>query len=160
MTVSRNLFLAALVAVAAPVVASEIPAEEVIVTQVVEATKVVVPGICSKVANGVKSVVAFPFVATAKSANAFVNTCGGMRFANWLAEPKAGKEAGRVVSFFADHKVGTARLVAAVELAAVCAIAYKLYQTYVAQDDVDADEEYDFGVFSDEDFDVTEEDAQ
>lgn len=160
MTISRNLFLAALVAVAAPVVASETPVADIVVTPVAEAAKTVAPGICSKVVDGVKSVVAFPFVTTAKSANAFVNTCGGMRFANWLATPKAGKEAGKVVSFFANHKTGTARVVAAVELAAVCALAYKLYQTYVAQDDVDADDEYDFGIFADEDFDVTEEDAQ
>lgn len=152
MTISRNLFLAALVAVAAPVVASETP--------VVEAAKVVAPGICSKIVDGVKSFVAFPFVTTAKGANAFVNTCGGMRFANWLATAKEGQDASKVVSFFADHKIGTARVVAAVEAAAVCAIAYKLYQTYVAQDDVDADDEYDFGIFADEDFDVTEEDAQ
>lgn len=160
MTISRNLFLAALVVVVAPVVASEVPAD--VAQPVVTAAQEVVvkSGICSKVVDSVKSVVSFPFVTTVKGANAFVNTCGGMRFANWLATPKAGKDANKVVSFFANHKVGTARVVAAVELAAVCAIAYKLYQTYVAQDDVDADEEYDFGVFADEDFDVTEEYAQ
>ncbi len=152
MTISRNLFLAALVVVAAPVIALENPRVETVTT--------VAPGICSKVVDGVKSAVAFPFVMTAKGANAFVNTCGGMRFATWLATAKEGQDAGKVVSFFADHKIGTARFVAAVELAAVCAIAYKLYQTYVAQDDVDADDEYDFGIFADEDFDVTEEDAQ
>lgn len=159
MTISRNLFLAALVAVAVPVVASETPAVDA-VPSAVEAAKAVAPSMCSKVVNGVKAVVAFPFATAEKGANAFVNTCGGMRLANWLAIPKDGKEAGKVVSFFANHKTGTARVIAAVELAAVCAIAYKLYQAYVAQDDVDADEEYDFGIFADEDFDVTEEDAQ
>ena len=152
MTISRNLFLAALVTVAFPVVAGKTAEKAVAKTAEAAATT----GFGTKVYN----VVSWPFVTTASVATGSIdwtaNTFGARRFANWLASGVEGDK-GYVASFFTGKEQNTARLIAVFGTAAVVAAAYKAYQNFVAaQEDADADE-YNFGL-TEEDFDA--EDAQ
>ncbi len=173
MNVSRNLFLAALVAVSFPVLADDLQVEQP--TTEISSVKVEVPSVKVEVAAaGVKapgfgsrvgSALKWPFVTVATGTTAgaswFVNNAGGARVARYLSTAKEGSEAGKIVSFFKEHAVGTARVVALLEVALIFAAACKAYETFIVSQDDDA-QDYDFGVFGDNDADfaVEPEDVQ
>jgi len=131
MKVSRNLFFSVLVACALPVVASEV---------------VETPGVCSRVI-AVASKATGLFTVPMDLIAAFVRAD---KMAIYLATPKEGVAAGRLVTFFANNQAITRRSIALVFTAGCVLAVYKGCKALTAQENVYADE-YDFGTFGDED---------
>ena len=138
MNMFRNLFLAAVVIVVAPVVAND-----------GDTTSVVTPGRCAR--------------ATAFVLRNFDAFAGKLRFpgavAKYLASPSKDNSMGRVATFFDGKQLIVSRMVTLAAVTGVTYGAYKMYQSLTQQEDDENVDEYDFGIFADEDFDVTEEEV-